>query len=208
MAAVTQRLLRSRKPASNTRSLPHRGGKYARLIHRFYEALILLNILGKTRGLRDVHPGEAFTLEERRRRLLRNLSYLCDYNKGGDTTTAIALEEQRDRFSFWVASNSSDANDTTIEFLEQILEESKIIIHLPVDQRVHSESGFTRTCIRFAQPRVHKEAKWLTREIRNCERHLDLNDNLEGESSKSRYASLPFTMLTYLNIQTSRSGVG
>ncbi|KAK7746077.1 hypothetical protein SLS62_009537 [Diatrype stigma] len=183
MATAAQRLPRPRKLAGNTNSPPPKGN-YAKLIRRFYESLTLLNILGQARGLRDVNPGRAYTSEERRRRLLRNLSYLCDYNKGGDTTTAIALEEQCDRFSFWVASNSNDANSMT-EFLQRTLAEIKIIIHLPSDQRVLSESAFTQTCIRFAQLRVRKEIKWLTKEIRNCERYLDLNPNSDDVALRS-----------------------
>ncbi|RYP73797.1 hypothetical protein DL771_003375 [Monosporascus sp. 5C6A] len=38
---------------------------YAKLLHRFFEALILLHVLGQTRGEHDTYPGDAFTPQEK-----------------------------------------------------------------------------------------------------------------------------------------------
>jgi hypothetical protein len=60
-----------------------------------------------------------------RRQFTRHLAYLCDYEKGGDSTTAIALERTREaeaeRVRYWVASNRCQAVDRTVEFLRNIL---------------------------------------------------------------------------------------
>lgn len=165
-----------------TTPMRSRGDPYVKLIQRFYEALILLNILGQTRGLRDVNFGTISTSEERRRRLLRNLAYLCDYRKGGETTAAIALEEKYDAFTFWLASNTVDSSKQSIAFLEIILAEAKAMIHPPKNQRVHSEDEFTWMCIDFAKSRVKKEIKMLELAIRNCEKRLEFEDNDKGES--------------------------
>lgn len=157
-----------------------RGNVYTKLIYRFYEVLILLFILGQTRRLRDVNPGPASTPEEARRRLLRNLSYLCDYEKGGKTTTAIAVQENDEGFIFWVAFNCIDPNNKVTSFLRNVLVEVKRVIHTPSDQRILLEDRFIRSCIEFARSRIHKEIKMLRRSIQDCERRLDLENNSKG----------------------------
>ncbi|PQE14652.1 UDP-N-acetylglucosamine--N-acetylmuramyl- pyrophosphoryl-undecaprenol N-acetylglucosamine transferase protein [Rutstroemia sp. NJR-2017a BVV2] len=60
-----------------------------------------------------------------RRQFTRHLAYLCDYEKGGDSTTAIALERTREAEAegvrYWVASNRCQAVDRTVEFLRNVL---------------------------------------------------------------------------------------
>src|SRR5688500_17846751 len=70
---------------------------YQTLIHRFYEPLILLAALGQTRGHHISKP-HATKEQALHRRFLRNLAYVCDYEKGGKTTTAIGLEEKSDMY--------------------------------------------------------------------------------------------------------------
>jgi hypothetical protein len=45
---------------------------------------------------------------------------MCDYDKGGDTVTAIGLELTPQRFIFWVASNSC-LKGKIVSFLELLL---------------------------------------------------------------------------------------
>src|SRR5215470_16849587 len=72
---------------------------YERLKHRFYEAVLLLLVLGQTRGSRtSVHFSGS--QQSVRRRFLNNLCYVCDYVKGGDTTTAIGLEHCPEKYTF------------------------------------------------------------------------------------------------------------
>ncbi|KAK0105428.1 hypothetical protein ONS96_004816 [Cadophora gregata f. sp. sojae] len=98
---------------------------------RFYEALIMLSILGKNRGGRI--PEKPFQhrsgLESEkgtlRRLFIRSLAYLCDSEKGGQTTTAIALQQaQNGGVVYWVASNCHSAGskkDRSKHFMEGVL---------------------------------------------------------------------------------------
>ncbi|RYP52747.1 hypothetical protein DL768_002176 [Monosporascus sp. mg162] len=152
--------------------------KYERLLHRFFEALILLHVLGQTRGKHDKYPGDAFTPQEKRRRLLCNLAYLCDYDKGGPTTSAIGIEDGSNQFIFWVASNANGTSREILKFLRAILVEAKRIIRLDGGRRPALEDNFTRMCIEFAKRRVKKEAKKLWKAIDDAgEKCLDLQPN-------------------------------
>ena len=158
-----------------------RFGAYEKLIHRFYEPLILLEIFGRTRGERDVDPGNPSTPRERRRRLLKNLSYLCDNVKGGDSTAAIGLEENPKTFRFWLASNATRSDDKVKKFLIQTLTKVKGIIQTRSDGREDDVNRFVRTCIQFATQRIHKEQALLIQKIEHCKQYLSIQESINGE---------------------------
>ncbi|KAI1469741.1 uncharacterized protein F4812DRAFT_301628 [Daldinia caldariorum] len=146
---------------------------YSRLLHRFYEPLILSRVLGQTRGTHTSTPQDGEGQSRRRRRLLRNLAYLCDHDKGGDETSSVALEDNDQCHVFWVASNTPRAGKKNVEFLKSSLATIRVIIALEEEQRGPLEVEFTRTCIEFAGHRVKKEVKLLSRAIRDCQKRTD-----------------------------------
>jgi hypothetical protein len=84
---------KKKKPSSPNapRFDPHQ-----RLLSRFYEPLILLCTLGRTRGEhRAEFPRSAdvnsWPLKYARRLVLNQLAFLCDYDTGGDSVTAISI---------------------------------------------------------------------------------------------------------------------
>ncbi|KAI0851618.1 hypothetical protein F5Y00DRAFT_259621 [Daldinia vernicosa] len=143
---------------------------YSKLLHRFYEPLILSRVLGQTRGTHTSAPHDDES-QARRRRLLRNLSYLCDYDKGGDMTSSIALEDNAQCYVFWVASNTVRAGNKIIGFLRSSLEKIHHIIEK--EERSLLEAEFVRRCIAFAEPRVKKEAKLLSKAIKECKKSIN-----------------------------------
>ncbi|KAI0110661.1 hypothetical protein F4776DRAFT_362689 [Hypoxylon sp. NC0597] len=155
--------------------MPPRKDKYLKLLCRFYEPLVLLAALGKTRGTHTSNPQDTSTTQSKRRRLLRNLSYLCDYEKGGETTSSIGLEENEHYFIFWVASNATRprTGHNIAEFLRRTFTRIRSIIILGETERGHAEQEFITKCIEFAEPRVKKEIKLLSKAIEKCEKHLD-----------------------------------
>ena len=79
----------------------------------------MLSVLGRSRGVRiseePFHHSSAFGDEKGtlRRLFIRSLAYLCDSDKGGRTTTAIALQQVSNRsVVFWIASNSHWSGST------------------------------------------------------------------------------------------------
>ncbi len=81
--------------------------KYFQLWRRFYEPLVMLKILGSTRGEHSAKPEQPSPVH----RFLDNLAYLSDHVKGGSTTSAIGLENAPKRFNFWIASNEPKQSD-------------------------------------------------------------------------------------------------
>lgn len=142
--------------------------RYQRLIHRFYESLILAKILVPAEGSHISILEDTFGQQFTRRRLLRNLAFICDFEKGGDTTTAIAIEERHDTFNFWVGCNT-DPTKRIIPFLISVLCTLKELSHGQGEPSL--ETQFTRECVMFAQNRIKKEGKLLKNAIlksRSC----------------------------------------
>lgn len=103
---VINLLLRQKMLSNNSRSnrnlldrprpvVQHRVDPYFRLLSQFYEPLFLLNVLGQTRGEHTTVHSDLSDERSRRRRLLRNLAYVCNYDKGGSSCTAIGLEDSK-----------------------------------------------------------------------------------------------------------------
>ncbi|KAI0439825.1 hypothetical protein F4803DRAFT_553696 [Xylaria telfairii] len=149
-------------PKTEVRSTKHLD-QYSKLWNRFYEPLILLRVLGQTRG--DHSPR---ALEQPLYRLLDNLSYLCDYDKGGSTTTAIGLEDDPAKYKFWVASNDAKKAATNAKFLKTALSDVKAILTTPESSRIEAAERFTGRCLNHAKRRIEKEVKLLRREIEKC----------------------------------------
>jgi hypothetical protein len=83
-----------------------------KFLKRFYESLVILHVLGKNRGVHLKEDDDELyeidlTSTKLRRAFVRNIAYLCDYQKGGDSMTAIALEQDSDEVVFWLAVNVS-----------------------------------------------------------------------------------------------------
>lgn len=103
--------------------------KYHKLLSRFYEVSLLLQLLGQSRGDHKPKLHDLNRDQSTRRGFLQNLCYICDFDKGGDSCTAIGLEELDTRYRFWVASNKGTAEIT--RFLENVLGSLRNIDDLP-----------------------------------------------------------------------------
>lgn len=157
---------------------------YFRLLARFYEALVLLSLLRPVVGSHVVSQLNTFSLQDTRRRFLKNLAFLCDYNKGGDTTTAFAVESREDCYVFWVASNEGAKNKVT-RFLGDILERVRNATGLP-DQRDAIEKALVVTT-QFANARIKKEARMLRNMAVQCRSFLEKMENQGKQVLDTRF---------------------
>ncbi|RYO03997.1 hypothetical protein AA0121_g12909 [Alternaria tenuissima] len=130
-----------------------------RLLSRFFEPLVLLYTLGPTR--RDhVHfatPSQEsiarLPLLDLRRIFLSELAYMCDYDKGGETVTAIGLQSTPQKHIFWIASNAGPKTKM-IEFLRLLLTQV-VDASTSLDTADHA-ARLALQCIAFAIPRIRK----------------------------------------------------
>ena len=147
---------------------PHRIDPYLRLLHRFYEPLILLKQLAPYhRDYILVHPRDG-TPKAIRRNFIKSLAYICDSQKGGKTTTAIGLEQEMDSLCFWIAQNANVSQQTR-SFLGETLEILKETTPLHANSSLCAAEGrLLNHCLDFAKQRIKKERELLLKALRSC----------------------------------------
>ncbi|KAH9879750.1 hypothetical protein J1614_001773 [Plenodomus biglobosus] len=148
-----------------------------RLLSRFYEPLVLLYTLGNTRGERacaEKLPQDHLAylpLTDLRRTFLTDLAYMCDYDKGGETVTAIGVQSTPQKHIFWVASNAG-LNTKIINFLRSLLTQVMRVSAAAALDIANLTEELALLCIDFATPRVKKYRSLLKPVLRRCISYL------------------------------------
>ncbi|KAF5656226.1 hypothetical protein F25303_86 [Fusarium sp. NRRL 25303] len=150
---------------------PPRLDKYDKILSRLFENLALFHILKGIDGPHMITAHAPTDVRGIRRRFLKNLCFICDYRKGGDTTTSIALESQTNKVILWVAANFTP-HDKVILFLDDILQQLQSDPKGTEEERERLRKKLTKKCVDFAAPRLKKECKLLLRATRYCEKYL------------------------------------
>lgn len=152
---------------------------YERLLYRFFEAVYLLALLGNIRGPHLTTVFNPSSLISIRRRFLKNLAFLCDGLKGGDSTASIAIQDRPDCYVFWVSSNQGPS-DTTLDFLRSVLGEVKSFVKSPRVDQEGVENDLILKCVHFAFRRMRSQAHSLVNRAKTCRDHLLANpaDNI------------------------------
>lgn len=177
---------------------------YKRLIYRFYEAICLLYLLGNIRGPHVATIFDPSSLIAVRRRFLKNLAFLCDDIKGGDSTASIAVQDCPDCYVFWISSNKGPS-DRTLVFLRSVLEHVKAFVRSTQADRQTVELDLTRKCVLFSLKRMRCQVHSLVNCARRCIDHLLENPaNKRGENFLSQGAA--FKSLTSIQVSLWLSG--
>jgi hypothetical protein len=165
-----------------------------RQLSRFYEPLVLLYTLGTTRG-EHTHTAPSTTsyvpLKDLRRKFLTELAYMCDYDKGGDTVTAIGLESTPQGHVYWVASNTCPKTKI-VPFLKSLLVRIQHISATRVISASKEAEDLAAHCVNFAAPRIKKYRSHLKPLLRRCLEHLAKTEREDGKSSNSSYKFTSF----------------
>ena len=160
----------------------------ARLLHRFYEPLVLLEVLDPTRGAQNAHSfpdSKSDTSQDLRRKFLDQLSWTCDYKRGGESVSAIAAEANPRGTVFWLAANT-DSRGRVLSHLKWILEQLEQSFNASDQATVELENKITAKCIEFSKEKV----KNYSRQLRNCIETLAGQTEQQGVfCSKSRIFS-------------------
>jgi hypothetical protein len=164
--------------------------KEDRLLMRFYEPLVLLHTLDRNGAQRisrhavDVADAPHMELCELRRAFLDQLAYVCDYTKGGDTVTAIALEAQPSGVIFWITANS-EVSRRTMSFLEQLLKTLQLSYRAGSD-RNHIETQIAQMCIEFGYQRAVVYQNLIKPNLKCCIGYLSRSKKSSGECAWSQ----------------------
>ncbi|KAL3475091.1 hypothetical protein BJX99DRAFT_271392 [Aspergillus californicus] len=145
---------------------PPRLDPYHRLLSRFYEPLVLLRLLGKSGGYSTPRPPDLDAAQATRRTFLKNLSFICDYDRGGQTCTAMGLESTKACYRFWAASYKGKGKIP--QFLKVTLDFLRDIDCSQETELANKTADFSKHCIEFATKRIDKEKKCLFAAIHNC----------------------------------------
>lgn len=148
--------------------------KYMRILSRLFEFLALFHILKRANGPHTAISQPPTDLQGARRRFLTSLCFICDYRKGGETTTSIALEPRDDSVIFWIATNGSPKDDV-LAFLSTVLEDLRREPKSTEAERERLRAILTFGFVQFAAPRLRKERRMLVRAARFCESYLTAN---------------------------------
>ncbi|KAF5641109.1 hypothetical protein F52700_3444 [Fusarium sp. NRRL 52700] len=161
-------------PASTINTMgvgPPRLDKYDKILSRLFENFALFHILKGIDGPHMVTADAPNDVRGIRRRFLKNLCFICDYRKGGDTTTSIALESHTNEVILWVAANFTPHNKVIL-FLNDILQQLQRDPKGTEEEQERLREKLTKECIEFAAPRLKKECKLLSRAAGHCEKYL------------------------------------
>lgn len=156
---------------------------YNKLLSRLFEFLALFSILKKAAGPHVITNHDSSTLEATRRRFLRNLCFICDFKKGGDTTTSIAVEDLPDCFMFWVAGNVTPS-PKVVDFLSNVLGRLQEAEAGDDTEKNRLAVELTEDCIQFGTPRLKKECKILCNAAQKCQSYL--STGISGPSAKGQ----------------------
>jgi hypothetical protein len=144
-----------------------------KLLHRFYEPLVLLHVLDRIQGdhlprqRNESSPDQYSHKTELRRRFFESLAYVCDYAKGGDTITAIAVSDCP--LTFHVACNIRLSEDNeVVPFLNSLLEKLK----MASDSALVNDACVLKECVDFSKKRILTYWRFLQTALRECHKAL------------------------------------
>lgn len=174
---------------------------YDKLLYRFFEAVFLLSLLGNIRGPHLTTVFNPASLISIRRRFLKNLAFLCDGLKGGESTTSIAVQDRPDCFVFWVSSNQGPS-DTTLDLLRSVLEDIKAFVRSSQNDRASVEDNLIRRCVESSVKRMRNQARSLVNNAQRC-RELLSEESTDGSGACLFSAGRYKLQLTYEDIGAS-----
>ncbi|CAI4214473.1 unnamed protein product [Parascedosporium putredinis] len=143
-------------------------------------------ILSRTQAPRSSIHCDIKRLSDLRRRFHLNLAIACDNDKGGPSTTALAVQDREDALVYWIAANGDSQGGISPEVaahLEGLIRDLANIVGLPqtAEAREGLERAFVEKFINFKSPKVKKENMRLSNAAERCIKYL--STGMESEAS-------------------------
>ena len=156
-----------------------------KLLHRFYEPLVLLHVLDPTQGDHvreeaDRLPLDITSSRELRRRFVSALAYICDFKKGGDSFTAIFVTQSP--LIYYIACNKGPRPET-LSFLQETLDHLEKVYDLNEEQRAKAKGKILAECVKFSNKRLKAYWDFLRNALVRCEEILRHGPGSQGEST-------------------------
>ncbi|KAK3503252.1 hypothetical protein B0T13DRAFT_486170 [Neurospora crassa] len=164
-----------------------------KILHRFYEPIMLLEALKGPIGEPSSGPSQAMRVDDEDPKQLfqafvYRLAHVCDREKGGNTVTSIMVldtsnvlaAEQEVLFVFGVNQATRRHLEHTAQFLQTVLE--KVASAPPKSDREGREAAereLWQTVLRFNRPRVKFYLKSLREKAEECLRQCEVDEKEE-----------------------------
>ncbi len=174
----------------NTAAMPREQVK--KLLHRFYEPLVLLHVLDPTQGDHvreeaDRLPLDITSSKELRRRFVSALAYICDFEKGGDSFTAILITQSP--LTYYIACNEGP-RPKTLSFFQNTLDHLEKVYDLDEGQRARAKGKILTECVKFSSKRLKAYWSFLRNVLVRCEEILKDEPESKGETHAFRVISI------------------
>jgi OTT_1508-like deaminase len=185
---------KKRRPSENKHKSVESGPRldaHKRLLSRFYEPLVLLHVLdrnGEQRVPRSHQEDFSTSAQELRRNFLEQLAYICDFVKGGDSVTAVALEAHPSSVIYWIASNS-EPSEVVVSHLHEILCLLSNLSSSSESFRRTLEERVATKCVQFSAKRVEAYQTLIRRPLEACIKALSVSSENEGVTHIPRNSS-------------------
>lgn len=140
-----------------------------KLLHRFYEPLVLLEILDHTRGPQKYFPEPEIVLGDLNnlwRKFLDQLSWICDSKSGGATVSAVAAESKPSGPIFWLAANTNPER-WALPHLRWVLQQLVDSHDASPQELDEVEERVRSRCIEFSKEKVKTYARLLCKNVQH-----------------------------------------
>lgn len=158
-----------------------RTDQYRKLLFRLWEALCLAYFLRPVNGPHLVTHYDPTSHTATRRRFERNLAFVCDNKRGGDSATSVAIEENDQCFRFWVSANRG-VNPETLNFLRSVL-------NTAVAPQTDAEVQLARCCVVFSRSRINNYTRRLKNAAEKCRTYLDAEGGIASQGTRESFST-------------------
>jgi hypothetical protein len=154
----------------------------SKLLRRFYEPLVLLKVLDPTRG---AHRPDLVTERglDDNSKLWRNyvdqLLFVCNFDKGGDTVTAVAAQQTNEAPIYWLASNSNSRQKARDHLLWIFACLDRLNVSSPISI-TQLQDEITARCINLSSDGIKTYLTYLLQATRKAKRTTKELMNHEG----------------------------
>lgn len=169
-------------------------------IYNFYERLVLFERLQRTLGRLKLAPSSVPEPSEQPqpwRDFLNQLSWLCDCDNGGDTTSAIAVETTTTGPKYWLAENFDPRQKGPLH-LTSVLEKLSELKASPAGTHRAISDEVLQACLMFSSEKFENYRRLLLKAIAFARRSLgDASDSLGSSNLRCPCAYLPQCILIF-----------
>ena len=142
---------------------------------RFYELLVLFEILQRCLGCVEQSQSSNVGIDEMSspwRSFINQLSWLCDFTQGGDSSSSIAVEDTASGPQYWLAVNF-DNKSKGQPHLENVLQRLSEIEYSSPDDHSRISYEILQSCLQFSSKKFYHYRRMLLKNIRKAKKSLE-----------------------------------